>query len=149
MHLSQRHKELVASAEDIDVPLELGGHRQCMLHFACALGRRSLVRYLVKEPQLASLRTTDALGWTPLHAACYGGHGQLVQWLLNKGADATAATLDGNLPIHYLVRHPVMGSSAEEQQRQLALKQLLGAVRSVDVAASDGSTPLVVALTHG
>ena len=37
-------------------------------------------------------------GWTPLHYACNGGHGNMVALLIERGADRHAAAKDGRLP---------------------------------------------------
>jgi ankyrin repeat protein len=34
----------------------------------------------------ADVNATDYTGWTPLHAAIYGGHAEVVQLLLERGA---------------------------------------------------------------
>mmetsp|Transcript_68204 Transcript_68204/g.192276 ORF Transcript_68204/g.192276 Transcript_68204/m.192276 type:complete len:319 (+) Transcript_68204:81-1037(+) len=39
-------------------------------------------------------------GWTPLHAACAGGHGKVVGFLLRSGADVEARDAGGNTPAH-------------------------------------------------
>ena len=57
------------------------------IHDAAAKGDLRKVKALLKEhPELVSAKE-GGLGWTPLHVAAYGGHKDVVELLLDKGAD--------------------------------------------------------------
>ncbi|KAH7124623.1 ankyrin repeat-containing domain protein, partial [Dactylonectria macrodidyma] len=42
----------------------------------------------------------DKYGWTPLHRASWNGHVEVVQALMEKGADVMVAGKDGWTPLH-------------------------------------------------
>ena len=43
--------------------------------------------------------TQDNFKWTPLHFACHGGMKDVVELLLNHGANIEAVTLNGGTPL--------------------------------------------------
>lgn len=53
---------------------------------------------LERDPSL--VQVTDKDGYTPLHRACYNNHPQLVDLLLQYGADIHAQTEMGWQPLH-------------------------------------------------
>lgn len=46
------------------------------------------------------MNIADYAGWTPLHEACLNGHAEIVELLLQEGADADAMGGDGDTPLH-------------------------------------------------
>uniref|UniRef100_A0A8C0G4J8 Oxysterol binding protein like 1A n=1 Tax=Chelonoidis abingdonii TaxID=106734 RepID=A0A8C0G4J8_CHEAB len=45
-------------------------------------------------------RSKSNLGWTPLHLACYFGHGNVVKDLLKAGAEVNVLNDMGDTPLH-------------------------------------------------
>lgn len=73
------------------------------LFLAAASGHETIVEYLFKRhPIMAKTLVTrpDARGDTPLHAACYAGQLQIIQRLLEHGADPNAINTKGHTPAH-------------------------------------------------
>ncbi|XP_071454276.1 ankyrin repeat domain-containing protein 49-like [Hetaerina americana] len=63
-------------------------------------GNLDLVKKLIQQEGSSLLKERDKDGYTPLHRACYNGHEDVVEYLLEKGADIKAATSDGWQPLH-------------------------------------------------
>ena len=80
-------------------------------HFfdACATGRVDVLRgLLVNDPSLArgSNPKANHQGWTGLHAAAKGGHGDAVRLLLEHGADPNAREAgDNTYALHWAAAH--------------------------------------------
>lgn len=80
---------------------------QTLLHTAAEGGNHEALKLLLTSKyKLAHLvNTKDGFGgWTPLHYAADGGHLECLDLLISHGADVTAASRDGDVPLHYLVR---------------------------------------------
>jgi 7,8-dihydropterin-6-yl-methyl-4-(beta-D-ribofuranosyl)aminobenzene 5'-phosphate synthase len=56
---------------------------------------------IAKDPSLTDAK--DEMGRTPLHLACYGGHTELVKFLLAKGADIEAEFANGATPLFWAI----------------------------------------------
>src|SRR5690606_33289754 len=54
----------------------------------------------VLSSQAGAVNRADAKGWTPLMHAAAGGHAEVVQLLLERGATATAADAAGYSALH-------------------------------------------------
>jgi ankyrin repeat protein len=64
------------------------------LHYAADYGQAEVVSLLLKLK--ANINTPDKFGITPLLAAIYEGHEQVVKVLLEKGADKSGKAPDGS-----------------------------------------------------
>lgn len=87
-------------------PLRDGGCNGGLLpiHDAVRKGKIGFVRLLIeREPRLIAAATSAPGGLHPLHYAPQAKkhRAELVALLLEKGADPSAKTMDGNLPLHY------------------------------------------------
>ena len=83
------------------------------------------IALMASEPTLVRARH-PAFGGTPLHVAAYTGNVQLVEWLLDHRADATAS-LRGMTPLDAAARAPaaVWGEEDARTDRFAALARLL------------------------
>jgi hypothetical protein len=69
------------------------------LHKAAEHGHLEVAQELVRAG--AHVTQTNQLGWTALHYACFANSNiHLVRYLLERGADANAATESGYTPLH-------------------------------------------------
>ena len=66
--------------------MEYFSQRQTLLHCASKKGYFNMVRWLVEKCS-ANADLTDHNGNSPLHLAIYGGHFNVVDYLLNRGCD--------------------------------------------------------------
>ncbi|CAF1170144.1 unnamed protein product [Rotaria magnacalcarata] len=67
---------------------EYFSQRQTLLHCASKKGYYDLVHWLVEQRQ-ANMDLVDFNGNTALHLAAYGGHKNIIQYLLDCGCDST------------------------------------------------------------
>jgi len=72
-----------------------------LVHFASSCGSEFLIWMLKQEPELRD--SCNCYGETPLVCAMRAGHVELVRHLLQSGADASKATVNGDSPLHWLV----------------------------------------------
>lgn len=61
---------------------------ETQLHLACIKGNLQQVKMLIEKSH--PLDEGDYLGWTPLHEACNHNHPEIVEYLLEKGANVDA-----------------------------------------------------------
>jgi ankyrin repeat protein len=138
------------------------------LKIACDTGNLPSVRSLVSSGASVDYQGEDIFGGTPAIYCCYKGHSEILQFLLEQGANAELADIKGSTPLIYaarynkyecaavLVRHGVVldaintyGCTAlyyASRGGYLSIVQLL--VQSgadIDRADNDGQTPIVVA----
>ncbi|KAI4209516.1 MAG: hypothetical protein LQ351_007551 [Letrouitia transgressa] len=76
------------------------------LHFACAWAFMHFVEYLLQDKDTEYANATDNDGWTPLHWACRHGDDNIVQVLLQRGANYEARTISEHwTPWHVAIFH--------------------------------------------
>ena len=66
---------------------------------ACLEGNEDALAHAVRHGALAT-RARDAMGATPLHMACLGGHLDIAAWCADQGLEVTTADAQGALPLH-------------------------------------------------
>jgi len=127
-------------AEEVVQALRAGG-AILDIHEAAATGDAARIRTLLAADRMvANSRSAD--GGTPLHLACYFGHTDAVQLLLQTGADAHAWSMNAmrNQPLH----------AAIAGARDAAIiGALLAAGADVNAAGGGGFTPLHLAASRG
>jgi uncharacterized protein len=111
------------------------------LHAAAAVGDVSRIRKLL-ENGAASIGSVAADGWTALHLAAFFGRTDAVEELLTRGADVHARSRNGfsNTPLHAAIA----GSGGIA-----ILEMLLAHDADANAGATEGITPLHLALTRG
>ena len=80
---------------------------------------------------------------TPLMNAAYEGHKEIVELLINNGADVSAKTHIGQTALWWAVNHPASGNVRRKEIVELLL------AKGADVNAKEivfGQTPLIMAL---
>lgn len=104
------------------------------IHTAVRRGDLTNVKTLVTEKNVNSRSTW---GFTPLNVACYCGHLEIINFLLDSGADVRLDDGEGWTPLHAACR----------SDRTDAVKLLLdrGAADSANMRAGNCDTPLFVA----
>jgi 7,8-dihydropterin-6-yl-methyl-4-(beta-D-ribofuranosyl)aminobenzene 5'-phosphate synthase len=141
------------------------------IHKASKEGDLAKVQALIAEnPGLTD--TKDEMGRTPLHLACYGGHTELVKFLLVKGADMEAKFPNGSTALfwtipegHKEILELLMAKGADINAKQndgTSLLHIAAALGQTEIAEllinkglgpntkqSVGSTPLVYAVSRG
>ena len=70
-----------------------------LLNAACDGGNFPSVRSLVSSG--ASVDFQDGDRWVPAVCCCYGGHSEILQFLLEQAANAELASNFGSRPLHY------------------------------------------------
>lgn len=85
-----------------DIPTQIEQDAQyewTPLHWAV---RRAQVDRITELATNATLEARDAQGRTPLHIAVLSGHAEIVELLIEQGADVNARDLWGNTPLRRL-----------------------------------------------
>ena len=75
------------------------------LHEICRIGSIQILNIITTD---ISLDTPDSCGNTPLHIACVNNNyyqKEIIQWLIDHGANSCLQNKDGNLP-HHLLLYP-------------------------------------------
>ena len=86
----------------------------------------------------ADINQQDKYGRSPLHVCAAADHADMVEFLLQKGADIDSrSTGDGQTPLHF----------AAKNDAALSLKALLGFGANIDSLDNRGRPPLQVLLT--
>lgn len=93
--------EIIENAYDLyEFRVNRRGDR--LIHFAAVCGLYDQVDCLIHMHRVSPDLVNDR-GETVLLGACRSGHGDIVELLLNCGADASIAALNGETPLHWLV----------------------------------------------
>ncbi|KAI3872051.1 hypothetical protein MKX03_001398, partial [Papaver bracteatum] len=95
--LNHAKGERIGVTEAIE-KLKLEDGRGC-LHFAAAGGRLNVCKYLIENLKL-DVNSRDGEGCTPLYHACAEGHFDMVEYLLEKGANPDASNDMNHTPLH-------------------------------------------------
>lgn len=101
------------------------------------------LRKICEEFTSATINISDERGRTPLHyVALKGKNPELIQYLIDKGADVDAKDNDGNTPLHL---------AAKEQNKEavVALVKPYQNLSSVQLTNLQGNTPLHLAVELG
>jgi ankyrin repeat protein len=97
------------------------------------------IAMILLEMYPESLFFQDDDGETPLHVASMCGHNDLVEWLLEKGADHTIYNNSNNTPLHL----------AATNDHTTILQRLIAAGADLEARPEDGFNPLMLACRNG
>ena len=128
----------------------LGYHGWAPLHNAAYFGRLQGFQMLVEHN--ANIHVWNDFGELPLHKAASHGvkhdHIDIMQILLDRGANPNARDNDGSTPLHHSswYERPIYSTTkGTVEGTSLLLKH--GAI--IDAENNEGRTPLQLALEHG
>ena len=117
---------------------------QTPLHMAAGMGSEELVGALMEQ---GNVNTTDKHGWTPLHIALQYRHAEIVEILLEAGAQAGFQTPVGRTPLHVALEHCDV-TSAKLLLRYGSYKDSAdeSGMTALHLAARDGYKDIVLSL---
>lgn len=118
---------------------------------AAAMGDSSAVeRELAANPALIAGYSSD--GWTPLHLAAFFGHKDLVEFLVNRGADVKARSANTmcNFPLHAAVaaRHTEVAAILLSHGAEIDGRQAGGYTALHSAAANGDESTIRLLLAH-
>ncbi|XP_071086322.1 ankyrin-3-like, partial [Haliotis cracherodii] len=110
-----------------------------ILHQACRGGDEGTVKRVLAQDKV-DINSRDKRGWTPVVVAALARHGELVDFLVKKGADMSSVNNSGDNILH----QACSGGDVEIVKRILALEK-------VDINSRDqnGETPVMMAARDG
>lgn len=108
---------------------EYPGFATSLVHYAARLGHLPLLRILLEEGADIDSDTTD--GRTLLTSACMGGHTDILEFIIHKGARLTRRSPTQLSPLHWAIMF-----DEEEQSKVIALLRGIGA--SIDDTTDGG-----------
>lgn len=114
-------------------------HGNTPLHQAAYNGQSEIIRTLLTSSSKEMLDATNDGGQTPLILACMQGNLMIVNLLLDAGADANRALLDGSAPLHF----------AAQSGNKFIGQALIKSKAQVDAQNSSGESPLIIASKEG
>ncbi|XP_062332361.1 BCL-6 corepressor-like protein 1 isoform X2 [Osmerus eperlanus] len=110
---------------------------ETLLQRAARLGYQDVVLYCL-EKDVREVNRRDNAGYTALHEACSRGWSQIVQVLLEHGADVNCSAQDGTRPIH----------DAVASDNLPVVWMLLNHGADPTLATYSGQTPVKLAQSH-
>jgi ankyrin repeat protein len=108
------------------------------LHLAAYFGRQAAAEALIAAGADVNARTTNSQNNLPLHAAAAGKHREIVDLLLDNGADVDARQEGGWVALH---------EAAQDGDVEM-IGALLAHGADVNARNDAGQTPLTIALSH-
>lgn len=129
-------KELIANGADCQIENELG---LTVLHWASFTGHKSIVEMVVMNGVNPDKVSIKGYMQTPLILAAQGGHIDIAQYLIQKGAKIDAKDMFGRTPLSH---------SLEAGQLSMS-KFLLNQDANVDSKDDVSQTPLHIAVVKG
>ncbi|XP_048242568.1 serine/threonine-protein phosphatase 6 regulatory ankyrin repeat subunit B-like isoform X4 [Haliotis rufescens] len=123
-------------------------HGQTPLHFAVMSGSLDSVRILIKKDknpkQEQLIHTKDKHDMTPMHVAATYRQVDIMDFLLDNGAEITQEDKEGSIPLHY-----ACSTGCLEMVNLLIAKGKSEIVTMVEKKAMGGNTCLHIAIENG
>lgn len=95
-------EKLLESGEDVNAVSEATG--QSILHEVAASWDKSVAEFFLQKG--ANIHLQDHDGKTPLHVASSTDHEEMVEWLIENGAELQSRTfIEKQTPLHYAARY--------------------------------------------
>jgi len=125
----------------IDGPQGQDNTQRSPLHWAASTGKKELCGMLLTRPRLprANINAVEMKEKTPLHLAVAHGRDDIVELLINYGANVKARSDGGWTPLH----------NACQQGSVKVVKMLLAAGAEINARVLNGNTPLHEAALAG
>jgi ankyrin repeat protein len=86
-----------------------------------------------------NLEDKDKNDWTPLHCACNSGHLEVVAYLIQKGANVSALTIEDATCLHYFSK---ISPSGKEVLYTSTLQTILSKISNIDQQNKRAQTAL-------
>ena len=109
-----------------------------LLHWACEKGHVQIIKYLFEENRADDVNCLGYNDETPLHKATRNGNKELVEYLVDNGANCNAKNTNGQMPIHLL------SLQIESQQKVEIANILVGKGANVWHKDSNDDSPLIL-----
>lgn len=95
-------ERILERGEDINTISEAAG--QCIMHEVAANWDKSVAEFFFKKG--SDIHLKDKEGKTPLHVAASTDHADMVEWLLENGAELEPKTsVEMQTPLHHAARY--------------------------------------------
>ena len=95
-------ERLLEGGEDINGISEATG--QCIMHEVAANWDKSVAEFFLQKG--ANIHLKDCEGKTPLHVASSTDHAEMVEWLIENGAELEPrTTIEEQTPLHHAARY--------------------------------------------
>jgi ankyrin repeat protein len=114
------------------------------LRAACQKGDLKSVKFHIANNK-TNINSKNAAGWFPLGAAAYGGHAEVINYLLKAGARINLRSKCGWTPLYLAAQR----GHIEAVELLIENKALLNVLTKLDYNSNDRYSPLHIACERG
>ena len=122
-----------------------------LLHWACEEGHLLIVEHLLEEigNQFDDINCVGSNDETPLHKATKNGHKEIVEYLVDKGANVNAVNDNDQMPIHLLTQiHKANFHNVSSQKLVEIANILVDKDANLNHKDSNDDSPLLLVLQN-